>query len=86
MKKLKKFMAALPEQVTVTRMDGILIVTVSALVGVIVGMLCSPRKNITCGCGNGTTTIHNWGNGEEDFDEAEETPVWEEDEEIISFK
>lgn len=48
------------ENITVTKLDGVLIVAVSALAGIILGMLCSPRKNAKYGCGNGTTTIHNW--------------------------
>lgn len=60
MKKLKELWNSVPDPVSVTRLDGMLIILVSLLTGVIVGMLCSPRKNAKYGCGNGNTTIHNW--------------------------
>ena len=52
--------------VSVTKLDGTLIVAIAALSGVIIGMLISPRKNAKYGCGNGTTYITN--NGEDDWD------------------
>lgn len=77
MKRLKEFFSDLSETITVTKLDGVLIVTIGTLAGVIIGMLCSPRKNLTCGCGNGgATTINNWGD-EDGFLEEEE---WEEEE------
>lgn len=76
MKRFKEFFSDLSETITVTKLDGVLIVTIGALAGVIIGMLFSPRKNLTCGCGNGATTINNWSD-EEDFLEEEE---WEEEE------
>ncbi len=76
MKKVKEFWSALPETVTVTRLDGILIVTISALIGVIIGMLFSLRKYISIGCNK---KIHNAGiSGEY----SEETDIWDDDEEI----
>lgn len=72
MKKLKEFWSTLPENVTFTRLDGFLIIAISVLAGVIIGMLCSPRKSITAGCGNGPTTINNLGTEEEDDDQVGE--------------
>lgn len=79
MEKWKGALSKLSETVTVTKLDGILIVTIGTLIGMILGMLCSPRKNARYGCNNGTTYIHNWTEEEEDFDEPEE-------EETISFR
>ena len=62
MKKIKEFFADMTETVSVTKLDGTLIVAIAALSGVIIGMLISPRKNAKYGCGNGTTYITN--NGE----------------------
>ena len=78
MKKIKEFWATLPENITVTRLDGILIAAICTLAGVIVGMLCSPRKELTVGCGNGCTTNHNW---ETDEEEA----IWDDDEDVVTF-
>lgn len=75
--KIKEFFSDMSEMITVSKMDGVLIVTVGVLAGVIVGMLCSPRKNSRFGCGNGTTTIHNWkedGEAYEDDNEEECIP------------
>lgn len=66
MKKIKELWALVPENVTVTRLDGVLIIAVSVLLGMVVGMICSPRKNAKYGCGNGTTTIYNWKNEDEE--------------------
>lgn len=73
MEKWKETLAKLSETVTVTKLDGILIVTIGTLAGMILGMLCSPRKNERYGCNNGTTYIHNWAEEEEeDSDEPGE--------------
>lgn len=64
--KIKEFFADMTETVSVTKLDGTLIVAIAALSGVIIGMLISPRKNAKYGCGNGTTYITN--NGEDDWD------------------
>lgn len=82
MKKMKEFWKTLPETVTVTRLDGVLIVTISALVGVIIGMLCSPRKTISIGCGNEANEFN--GTGDLD-DQAEECDIWEDDEDVVHF-
>ena len=61
MKKIKEFFADMTETVSVTKLDGTLIVAIAALSGVIIGMLITKY-----GCGNGTTYITN--NGEDDWD------------------
>lgn len=71
MRKLKEFWNTLPQEVTVTRREGIMIVTISTLIGVVLGMLCSPRKNARYGCNNGNTVIHNWAEDEFPEDEME---------------
>ena len=43
MRKLKEFWNTLPQEVTVARREGIMIVTIGTLIGVILGMLCSPK-------------------------------------------
>ena len=82
MKKLKEFWKTMPETVTVTRLDGLLIVTICALAGVIIGMLCSPRKVISIGCGNEANEIHGLGDSE---DCVEEHDIWEEDKDVLHF-
>lgn len=54
MKRLKNFIAALPEHVTVTKTDFILSIAVGVLSGIIFGMLISPRKYMHIGCNNGS--------------------------------
>lgn len=76
MEKWKERIARLSETVTITKLDGILIVTIGALAGMILGMLCSPRKNASYGCNNGNTMIHE--DSEKDMEESA-------DEEVISF-
>lgn len=71
MSKLKEFFKDMSETVAVTKLDGVLVVTIAALAGVIVGMLLSPRKNTKFGCGNGNTTVHNWNDDEEERDDDE---------------
>lgn len=82
MKKIKEFWATLPETVTVTRLDGILIVTICALAGVIIGMLCSPRKVISIGCGN---EANEYKGMECSDDQAEKCDIWEDDEDVVHF-
>ncbi len=55
MKGLKGFLATLSEDVTVTRLDGLLLLAVCALSGILLGMLCSPHayKRVTIGSNNG---------------------------------
>lgn len=78
MEKWKQTLEKLSETVTVTKLDGILIVTIGTLAGMILGMLCSPRKNAKYGCDNGNTMIHNW--GEEMGEDADE------EEDVLSFR
>ena len=85
MKKLKEFWKTLPETVTVTRLDGILIVTICALAGVIIGMLCSPRKTISIGCGNEANEIHGLGGEDVSDEQIEEEDIWEDDEDVLTF-
>lgn len=73
MRKLKEFWMSLPETVTFTRREGVLIVTISTLIGIILGMLCSPRKDARYGCNNGNTVIHNW--ADEDLPEADNETI-----------
>lgn len=54
MKRLKNFIAALPEHVTVTKTDFILSIVAGVLSGIIFGMLISPRKYMHIGCNNGS--------------------------------
>lgn len=77
MKKIKEFWNTLPETVSVTKIDGILMLLIALLSGIIAGMLCSPRKNARYGCENGTTTINHWypDNEEEEFLDEEEEDV-----------
>lgn len=70
MKKVREFWLKLPESVTVTRREGVMFVTISVLLGIIFGMLCSPRKNIRFGCNNGNTINENW--EDEVFSDEEE--------------
>lgn len=71
MKKIKEFFTDMTETVSVTKLDGALIVAIAALSGVILGMLISPRKNAKYGCGNGTTYITNHGE-DDDWDWEDE--------------
>ena len=71
MKKIKEFFADMTETVSVTKLDGTLIVAIAALSGVIIGMLISPRKNAKYGWGNGKTYITNKGEDEWDWGEEE---------------
>ena len=82
MKKLKELWTTLPETVTVTRLDGFLIVTICALAGVIIGMLCSPRKVISIGCGNEANEFKGMGSSD---DRVEESDIWEDDEDVVHF-
>lgn len=52
MKKLKEFFTGIPETLTLTGLEGILAITVGVLAGVVIGMLCSPRRSINLGSNN----------------------------------
>lgn len=42
-------------------------------IGIILGMLCSPKKNARYGYNNGNTVIHNW--ADEDLPEADDETI-----------
>ncbi len=56
MKKLKAFWEDLNKNIVVRKRELVLGVALGAVSGMVLGMLCSPRKNVTIGS-------HNWGNG-----------------------
>ncbi len=56
MKKLKKFWEDLHVNIVVNRRELVLGVALCAVSGLVLGMLCSPRKQVTIGS-------HNSGNG-----------------------
>lgn len=62
MKRIREFFCDLSETITVTKLDGVLIVAVSVLAGMFLGMLCSPRK--TTRWYNGNQIYHNGEEGE----------------------
>ncbi len=66
MKKLKDLWNNIPEELTVTKLDGALLVIDSLLLGILLGILFAPRRKATYGCGNGTTTIYQYGPEEEE--------------------
>lgn len=76
MKRIKEFFADLSETITVTRLDGVLIVAISVLTGLFLGMLCSPRKTMKFRWYNGNNVFHN--------KSEEEVPEEDENEEISS--
>ena len=53
MEKWKKRFESLSETITITKLDGSLLLAICALAGIIIGMLISPRKNAHYGCNNG---------------------------------
>ena len=85
MQKWKERLETLTETVTITKLDGTLLLAICGLAGIIIGMLISPRKNAHYGCNNGSTEINNFGTDAEDelFDEDDES--WNEDDEPLSF-
>lgn len=72
MEKFKKVLEGMSETVTVTKLDGVLLITVSALAGIILGMLCSPRKNARYGCNSENTMICGRDEGESEDDDSED--------------
>lgn len=69
MRKWKEFMESLPEEVTCTKKEVVGKVLIGALIGVIVGMMISPRKNQWFGCYNGSTIPGEQPSEEEEADE-----------------
>ena len=67
LEKLRNFCKTLSESITMTKMDGLLTVIAAALAGCIVGMLISPRRNQTIGCGNGCQS--NFYEGDDELEE-----------------
>lgn len=53
MERMKNYLSMLSESITVTKLDGLLAVLTALLAGCVIGMVISPRKNQTFGCGNG---------------------------------
>ncbi len=90
MKKWKETCEKLSETVTVTKLDGILIVTIGTLIGMILGMLCSPRKNARYGCNNGNTVINHWDDeddwSDEDWNDEDCEDASSDDEGILFVK
>ncbi len=87
MEKWKKGFESLSETITITKLDGSLLLAICALAGIIIGMLISPRKNAHYGCNNGSTEINNFGNDSEDemWDADDEDDEFYEDDEPLSF-
>lgn len=77
--KIKEFVKGLSETTTITKKELLLTTTVCALGGIVLGMLCSPKKRTMIGSCNG-----NYNKGACDFEE-----LWDEEEdfpeETISF-
>ena len=66
MKKLRDMWNNIPEEITLTKLDSVLLVADTLLLGILFGILLAPRRKGTFGCGNGTTTIYNYGPEEEE--------------------
>lgn len=71
MKKVKEFFATITETVNVTKLDALLIVTISTLVGMLIGMLCLPKKHQVIGCNNGNYLLEDESVAEEDWEEKD---------------
>ncbi len=76
------FKATLTEQKTMTKKEFLLIVAVCVLGGLVVGMLASPRKQITIGSHNGSNNQDNNNNNSGSVS-AELTDAQEED--VVKF-
>lgn len=59
MNKIKEFVSDLPETTTMTTKEYFLTITTCLLGGLVIGMLCSPRKYTKIGCGNGSNNRNN---------------------------
>lgn len=82
MKKIREWMDRLPETVTVTWREGMLAMLVCLLAGIIVGMICSPRKNVMIGSHNGNYgTNPGQDDGEAESDEADLDEIYNSEEE-----
>ncbi len=59
MKKCKQFLQTLTEETTMTKKEYFLTITTCLLGGLVIGMLCSPRKYTKIGCGNASYNSDN---------------------------
>jgi len=69
------------ETTTMSKREFWLVAAVCVLGGIVLGMLCSPRKSVVIGSNNGNNSGI-YGNGtpeEECCDEVEQIGVWEDD-------
>lgn len=57
--KLKKFVKTLTEETTMSKKEYVLTMTTCLLGGLVIGMLCSPRKYTKIGCENGSNNSNN---------------------------
>ena len=57
--KLKKFVETLTEETTMSKKEYVLTMTTCLLGGLVIGMLCSPRKYTKIGCENGRNNSNN---------------------------
>jgi hypothetical protein len=53
MKRIVQFFKSIPEEIHISRRDFLLTIAVSILGGIVVGMICSPRKTQIFGSNNG---------------------------------
>lgn len=63
--KWELFKLSLLEEKTTTKKEWLLTIAVFALAGIVLGMLLSPRKNMTIGSHNGNNCGNNTGKDEE---------------------
>lgn len=59
MKKMNEFMTELTETTTMTKKEYFLTITTCLLGGIVLGILCSPKKYTKIGCGNGSNNSNN---------------------------
>lgn len=70
MKKMKKYLAALSEPVTLTKKEKMMTIALAALTGLVLGMLISPRKTTSICCGNDNGNYYPSDEGWEDEEEV----------------
>lgn len=66
MKRLIRFLGDIPEEFIVRKREFLLTIAVSALAGMVIGMLCSPRKSQQFGCNNGNHSGNVSADGEDE--------------------
>ncbi len=59
MNKMREFASDLTETTTMTKKEYFLTITTCLLGGLVIGMLCSPRKYTKIGCENGSNNSNN---------------------------